>query len=87
MLKAKEAGSNSVGNRRCSTQHVCKTAAPECGAVGSHRHLPHDAMLAPSPVMYCLWHLCGTQRPQLYAAPIMGIGSTEVELGSARHTQ
>lgn len=33
-----------------------------------------------------LWHLCSTQRPRLYAAPKMGISSTEVETGSARHT-
>lgn len=56
-----------------------------CGGVaGSHRHLPRDARLAPSPVMY---HLCGTRRPQLYPAPTMGIGSPGVEMGSARHTQ
>lgn len=52
--QAKEAGGNSVGKGRCShpscsTEHLCKTAAPECGAVGSNRHLPPGAVLAPSP--------------------------------------
>lgn len=86
IFHAKEAGRNSVGNRRCSTQHLFKTAAPDVKLLVP-RHLPHDARQAPSPVMYHPWHPCGTQRPQLDTAPTMGICSTQGEMGSARHAQ
>lgn len=81
MLKAKEAGRNSVGNRRCSTQHLFRTEAPDVKLLVP-RHLPHNARQAPSPVMYHPWHQCGTQGPQLDTAPTVGMG-----MGSARHTQ
>lgn len=55
-------------------------------AVGSHRHLPCNAMLAPSPVMDHLWHLWGTETSAVHCS-CSGISSTQMEMGSARHTQ